>query len=526
MSLTVLGLILVGVLQSLSSNNGFHLNDLGKLKEAFSRLRFSTKHVLEKKIIRNEPWVILSGKASNQIATQPADDQVVLPPLQEAASPQKINPKLDGNFKPVLDELTRSDLEVIGELPAVMNGLIVRNGPNPIHPSRPHHWFDGDGMLHGIYIEDGKARYLNRFVQTKGYLLEKFLGFSVFGGLEAGLPFKNSANTAVIWHHQKLLAAWEGALPYSIRSSDLGTLGVETFGGKLSEAFTAHPKIDPLTGELLFFWIDQNLWKPQIRCGSLSREGVLSAPPLSIPLKNPVFMHDFAITKNYLIFMELPLVFDVWNAKLKYRPELGARIGVLPRTGAATDMRWFEVEPHYVFHTVNAYEVGDEVVLYGLAMQSPNLADDPSLYRWAFNLKSGAVDEGYINQRKIEFPVVNRHVVGQAFRYVYGTLIHEERGTALMKHDLETGASSILSFGEGRYGGETIFVPDPLKGSSEDDGWLVNIIYDESKDNSEIVIYDATDLDRAPVARILLPRRVPYGLHGTWIPKSELPDAE
>ncbi len=433
-----------------------------------------------------------------------------------------INPKSEGNIKPVMKEFTLDDLEVQGELPRALDGLIVRNGPNPLHPSNPHHWFDGDGMLHGIYIRDGKAKYVNRFIGTRGYLLEKFLEFSIYGGIQAGLPFKNTANTAVIWHNKKLLAAWEVGLPHLIQANDLSTIGLENFKGELTQAFTAHPKIDPSTGELLFFWSGQNLLIPEIHCGKFDQNGNLNGQLITIPLRNQVFMHDFAITKNYFIFLEFPMKFNFWNGNLDYKPELGSRIGILPRNGTASDIRWFEVDPHYVFHTVNAYEKNDEIYLYAIASDSQKILEYSGLYQWNLNIITGKTIEGYLNKENAEFPVINRNRVGLEFQYAYSTFISKEdgAGAGLIKYDLENGAYKTLPFGEGRSSGETVFIPDPSRANSEDGGWLANIVYDQSKDESELVVYDAAQFD-TPIARIMLPR-IPYGLHGTWIPQSEL----
>ncbi len=510
MSLSFLCLTLAVLLQSISPLGGWSFQNLHRFRETVKKFRHTNSPAFQKDFPpENSLNRMMTTTDSGGVGSEKA---AFLPS-------QKINPKLSGNFKPVLDERTDDNLEVIGNLPAALNGLFVRNGPNPIHPSPKHHWLDGDGMLHGIYFKDGKVRYLNRFVQTRGFLLEKFFDVSLYGGIEAGLPFpfKNPANTAVVEHHGKLFALWEAGLPYSINSSDLSTIRMETFGGQLSKSFTAHPKIDPLTGELLAFWYGWSFLGPEVHYVALSPDGILKGPPISIPLKNSVIMHDFAITKNYTIFMELPLVFDIYKFKLKYKPELGARIGILPRTGTANDIKWFDVEPSYVFHTVNAYENDDEILLYALAHRSAETVGDPSLYRWKFNLKSGTVDEGYVDERKIEFPVVNRNVVGQPFRYFYATLSGQDAWSGLIKYDLEKKESSSLFFGDGQLGGEAIFVPDASRGNAEDSGWIMNIIYDATKDSSEVVIYDAADFGQPPVARILLPRRVPFGLHGTWV---------
>ncbi|HBE21778.1 MAG TPA: 9-cis-epoxycarotenoid dioxygenase, partial [Cyanobacteria bacterium UBA11367] len=171
------------------------------------------------------------------------------------------NPYLEGNFAPVQSEITAEDLPVIGELPADLNGMFVRNGPNPQFPPKgQYHWFDGDGMLHGVHISNGKATYRDRYIQTRGWKIEHEAGHAIWTGLleppqkdNPYGPYKNVANTALVWHDNRLLALWEGGEPHSIEVPSLETVGSYTYGGNLKSPFTAHPKVDPVTGEMMFF---------------------------------------------------------------------------------------------------------------------------------------------------------------------------------------------------------------------------------------------------------------------------------
>ncbi len=226
-----------------------------------------------------------------------------------------VNPFLDGNFAPVREEVTADNLKIIGELPSDLSGMFVRNGPNPQwQPKGQYHWFDGDGMLHGVRIANGKASYRNRYVRTKGWQIEHQQGKAVWSGMleppQMDNPhgaYKNVANTALVWHAGEFLALWEGGTPHAIKLPDLDTYGEYTYNSKLQSAFTAHPKVDPVTGEMMFF--GYSFAPPYLHYSTVSAEGeLLKTVPIELPMG--VMMHDFAITANYTIFMDLPMTFN------------------------------------------------------------------------------------------------------------------------------------------------------------------------------------------------------------------------
>lgn len=293
------------------------------------------------------------------------------------------NPYLQGNFAPINTEITTDTLEVIGELPPDLSGIFVRNGPNPQrNPIGQYHWFDGDGMLHGVQLHHGKATYKNRYVRTKGWNIEHEAGKAIWTGMleppQLDNPYgisKNTANTALVWHNKQLLALWEGGAPHHISIPDLETIGEYTYNNKLVSAFTAHPKVDPVTGEMMFF--GYGFRPPYLQYGIVSSQGeLLSTVPIEIPMA--VMMHDFAITENYSIFMDLPLTFSMERMQrgepmLMFEKHRPSRFGIIPRHGDNSNIRWFECPSCYVFHTLNAYEVGDEVVLIACRMNSTNV---------------------------------------------------------------------------------------------------------------------------------------------------------
>ncbi|MBW4538586.1 MAG: carotenoid oxygenase family protein [Myxacorys chilensis ATA2-1-KO14] len=461
-----------------------------------------------------------------------------------------LNPYLSGNFAPVQTELTVDELPVLGELPPELNGMFVRNGPNPqFPPLGRYHWFDGDGMLHGVHIQNGKASYRNRYIRTGGFEQERQAGRALFGGLlepsQAG--FKNVANTALVWHcgakqfpheSKRLLALWEGGAPHAIDLPSLDTIGSHTFNDKLTSPVTAHPKVDPVTGEMMFFgyFLAQ---PPYVKYSVVSPTGELvQTVPIDLPVG--VMMHDFAITEHYTIFMDLPLTFRLERLQrgepaFAFERDRPSRFGILPRHGDPQAIRWFEASSCYVFHTLNAYEAGDDIVLIACRMGSTSIlgaspgshegdnrqieSDVPLLYQWRFNLKTGTVQEQTLDDRPCEFPRINEQYLGRQTRYGYaGKSAPTEmpKFDGLLKVDLDHQSVQVHSFGRGRYGGEGVFVPRP--GSTvEDDGWLMTFVHDEAQDTSELVIVSTQSMTDEAIARISIPQRVPYGFHGTWV---------
>lgn len=456
-----------------------------------------------------------------------------------------VNPFLDGNFAPVDQEITSNTLKVIGELPLDLSGMFVRNGPNPQwEPIGNYHWFDGDGMLHGVQISNGKATYRNRYVRTKKWQTEHEAGKALGTGLleppkqdnPSGV-YRNTGNTALVWHTGQLLALWEGGAPHAIQVPDLKTIGEYTYNDKLVSSFTAHPKVDAVTGEMMFF--GYSFAPPYLQYSVVSAQGeLLQTVPIDLPMG--VMMHDFAITQDYTIFMDLPLTFNPERAKqgkpmMMFERDQPSRFGIVPRYGNNTNIRWFESPACYIFHTLNAYEEEDEVVLIACRMNSTHVlgadnkhpdpeADIPRLHRWRFNLNTGKVSEEMLDDVPSEFPRVNENLLGRKTRYGYTNKLAnspQPMFDGVIQYDFSSGKSQTHEFGQGRYGGEAVFVPRP-HAEAENDGWLVTFVHDTTEDTSELAVINAQDMTSEPVARVILPQRVPYGFHGAWISEEQL----
>ena len=420
-----------------------------------------------------------------------------------------------GNYAPVHDELTAYDLPVEGAIPAELNGWYLRNGPNPRGVTK--HWFAGDGMIHGVRLENGRAAwYRNRWVRTESF----DDSFPVYTADGTRNLHSSVANTHVVRHAGKTLALVESSLPYEI-TNDLKTLGCYDFGGKLADSMTAHPKICPTTGELHFFGYG-NIFAPHVTYHRADANGELTINrPVDVPALT--MMHDFALTAEHVIFMDLPIVFDLdiaiqgGESGMPYRWDdtYGARLGVLRRSDPFGEIRWFEIDPCYVFHVSNAYDDGNTVVLE--AVRYPELWRNHGgfdvagmMWRWTIDLTTGAVGSQQLDIRGVEFPRIDDRLGGLPARY--SVTVGDGR---LVRYDLESGTAEEHRF-DGGAPGEAVFVP-AASANDERVGWYLSYVYDKQRNGSDLVVIDAADFSGKPVARVQLPQRVPHGFHGNWI---------
>ncbi len=467
--------------------------------------------------------------------------------MAQAQPTETVNFFLDGNFSPVAQERDAQDMQVEGSIPKDLAGHFLRVGPNPVHifSEEAYHTFDGDGMIHAIEFAQGAARYRNRFVQTDGYKLEQERGDWVYKGMNsmmdptpsrvpAGSPSnKNLANTAFAYHNNTLYALHEPSQPTVIRLPGLETEGTTDFDGKLNHGFTAHPKVDLKTGEMMTF--GYSFQAPFVSYSVINSDGELvhSTP---VTIEKPVFMHDFAVTEKYTLFLDFPITLDIERAiaggpALGYEEEHGSRIGVMPRFGNDADVRWFEVKAGVVVHTANAWDEGDEVVLQASRSKTIDItgagtdAGDKltetqgQLYQWRINLKTGAITEGALSELHCDFTRINDSYTCHQTRYIYAALFNPKRPFSfdgVMKYDNESASETTYTYGANRYGGEAVFAPR-VGAKAEDDGYLVSFVHDEKMDQSECLIIDAQDVAAGPVATIIMPFRVPYGFHAGWV---------
>jgi carotenoid cleavage dioxygenase len=432
-----------------------------------------------------------------------------------------------GNYAPLSEELTETRLRVTGALPPELNGLYVRNGTDAHPGTAAPHWFIGDGMVHGVRLSDGDARwYRNRFVQTKQLPSDAPLGSGGPPTLADGF-----ANVSVIWHGDHLLASGEIGLPWELAPADLSTVGMYDFAGKLTTSMTAHPKIDPETGAMHFFgyWFAE----PFLTYHVADASGALVHSEV-VDVAGPTMIHDFAITDRDVVFWELPVVFDPsridTGIPYSWDPSYGARIGIMPLGGPASAIRWREIDPCFVFHGVNAQRDGKDVVVDVCRherMFDPGVTDSGALSLRRWRLGTGGDEltfsEDVVDDRRNgELPTRDPRRVGREYRYGYLVTTAQDgpvpvyRGVA--KQDFRTGEVEEWRSGRGRQPNEFLFVPT---GRGEDDGYLLTYVYDEAKDRSDLAVLDARDVSSGPVATVHLPTRVPYGFHATWVPEPD-----
>jgi carotenoid cleavage dioxygenase-like enzyme len=456
-------------------------------------------------------------------------------------------PDLRGNLMPVGDEWTDERCPVEGVLPDRLRGSFIRNGPNPMfEPVGSYHLLDGDGMLHGVTFGDEGVTYTNRWVRSKGLRAEMELGRSVYRGLgeimdfpspelvgDAG-AFKNPANTHIIRHAGRWLALWEGGLPTEV-TADLETVGEYDFDGALRGAMTAHPRLDPRTGEMLMFAYDP--LQPVLRYSVVDPRGRL-VHKVKIDLPAAVMMHDFVITEEHAVFLDSPIVFDIENfgkgPMVNWKPENGTRIGVMPRMGTAEDLRWFEIEPGHVQHFWNGWAEGNRIEFSGSRYPAPDFGIDPTFpldqqvpkggpgspARYWVDLDAGTAGWEPIDELPGDFNRINDEHNGVHSRYGYMSAYSgeiEDLGyfDAVVKYDLDTGERTMWAAGDDAQVGESVFAPDPA-GSAEDDGWLINTVYFSATDHSDVCVLDARDVAAGPIARVRMPRRIPFGFHVNW----------
>lgn len=481
------------------------------------------------------------------------------------------NAYLTDNYAPVRHELTATELTVTGSIPEHLDGRYARNGPNPIGEidQDAYHWFMGEGMVHGVRLREGRAEwYRNRWVRSEA--VAAALGEPARPRPRSAAVAGFAANTNVVHHAGRTLALVEGGpAPYEL-TEDLDTVGPCDFDGTVRGGYAAHPKIDPVTGEMhavnYHFGRGNSVQYSVVGADGRARRTV------DVEVTGSPMMHDFALTERHVVFLDLPVVFDGAKgaaavgvptplrrgAELVLSGLIGrvrvpdpvtarligrsggtsgdmpyswderypARIGVMPREGGSGDVRWFDVDPMYVFHTLGAYDDGDAVVVDAAHYRRMFTADrhgpdgeHPTLRRWRLDLGSGRASETVLDDREQEFPRADERLVGRRHRYAYavgsGDRGDGPLGDSVLRHDLEAGTTVRRVLGSHARAGEFVFVPHG-EDAAEDDGVLMGFVYDADSDRSRLAMLDAASLDT--VAEVWLPARVPHGFHGNWLP--------
>lgn len=461
--------------------------------------------------------------------------------MTDIAADPSTNIYLQGACAPVDAEVTAFDLPVEGQIPEELEGRWLRNGPNPIgevaDPAK-HHWFLGDGMVHGLRLRGGKAEwYRNRWVRADN--VSNTLGETPPDGPAFNGNTSFGPNTHVAGFAGSTWAMAEaGATPVQL-TYELDTIGRNDFNGTLPGPFTAHPKYDPKTGELHsinYCWPDLINKLHYVVVGPDAKVSKV----VEIEVADMPMVHDMSLTDKYAVVYDLGVTvsFDLlgegypfpfgWNA------EKECRVGLIPRDGG--DIIWCPVDPCILFHPLNAYDTPDGNVVIDLCRYDHIFLTDnngpfrdaqPTLDRWTINPSTRTIHEEQIDDRAHEFPSHNPQYGLRKHRFGYTAEIDTTRPELhgqTHKIDFDTGLISSHDYGTGVGAAEPIFVPK--QGSSaEDDGWLLTLAYDANTKASSLHILEAADLSLPPVAKIHIPQRVPIGFHGSWVPdRSVAPD--
>jgi carotenoid cleavage dioxygenase-like enzyme len=460
------------------------------------------------------------------------------------------HPFMTGPFTPNYDEVNATELEVIGTVPERLAGVYLRNTQNPVHqPRGTYHPFDGDAMLHLLRFDHGRVEYRNRFVRTLGFREEQAAGRALYAGLidnpklaerpgwgaRGGL--RDTAATDVIVHAGSVLATfYQCGEPYRVNAFTLEDMGTSAWGRDVlpDGGISAHPKVCPASGDLLFF--NYSKTAPFMHYGEVDAQDRL-VHYVPVPLPGPRLPHDMLFTERFAILNDFPLHWDEallvqGKHKLIYDEHKPARFAVVPRRHAPqTGVRWFEARPTYVLHWLNAWEEGDEIVLHGYHQATPmpkagydktgaTLGPErygPTLYEWRLDLRTGRTRERRLDERLLEFGMINANFWGRPYRYSYNMVAHPGSFLfdGIVRFDHTSGASQRWLFGDGRFGSESPMAPCH-DAQAEDDGYVVSFVTDMNADRSECVVLDARDLGAGPVARILLPHRISSGTHACW----------
>ena len=457
------------------------------------------------------------------------------------------DPYLSKGFEPIPMECDCAHLTIEGKIPADLEGTLYRIGPNPQFAPRAHYNpLNGDGMVHAFRVHNGNVSYRNRWVRTQQWTLEHAAGRALFGtsGMPsdsdssvAGMRTDGVANTNIIWHGNKLLALEEGHAPIELDPVSLETKGRWSFNDKLPRNMTAHPKIDPESGEMIFF---ANFPTGRVNSdiefyvanasGELIRSQMIHGP-------FPALVHDFAVTKDFVVVAMCPVTVSIKRAMagaplIAWEPEKGTHVGIIPRNGGVEEIRWFEGGACMVWHLMNAFNENDRIVadvcrqevpMFPFADGSPTdrRRATQSLTRWVFDwAKQGSFTTERLSDERCEYPRIDERRAGMSYRHGYVACIGGpgsddvfHRGIGHFDHF--TGQMRVYSAGRGFAVAEPVFVPK-REGSREGEGYLLTNIFDEDRNASHLAIFDAEEIENGPIARAHLDHRVPVGFHGSW----------
>lgn len=440
---------------------------------------------------------------------------------------------LEGNFAPLRTEDNFDHLEIIGKIPDDLNGVLLRNGPNPqFDPIGAYHWFEGDGMLHAIRIQNGSASYDNRWIKTPRFMLENKAGKPLFGAdLSDTGNVENTesgtANTNIIAYHEKFLALNEGESPFEINLKDLSAVGSYTFDEQIKRRLTAHPRIDPDSKEFITYsYIGED---EKLMYYRLDNQNKLIVEK-EIKWPYAAMMHDFVNTQNYVIFPIFPCTMSFArmmrgeNIFMWEGDKLNTFFIITNKMG--DEIARVETDPCHAYHFGNAYEDGENIIIDAMVGKRVGLMPDrfgkigdahPRLGRWTINLKTKSIVLNYLDETVGEFPRFDERSNGKPYQHLYvcGQVKPSDDAMfdRIMHYDLKNNIKTEHHFGN-NVPWEPVFV---AKSEKEGDGYLLTVVYRTAENRSDLVILDANNIAAEPIAIIKIPHRIPYGFHGNFM---------
>jgi carotenoid cleavage oxygenase len=441
------------------------------------------------------------------------------------------NPYLGGNFAPMTSETTALDLPSRGRIPHELEGRLLRIGPSPISPLDPahYHWFTGTGLVHGLRLRGGRAEWYRSRFTLSADAAEALEKPPIPGPGDPRVP----VNTSVVVVGGHVYAVVEaGARPIKL-DYNLESVARSDFGGTLDGGFTAHPKRDPATGELVALTYEPG--RPTLRYVVVDADG-RARTRADIHAPHGPMVHDVGLTQNFIIVLDLPVTLQPQrdpNSVFPYfwNSQQPPRVGLLPRSGDLRGLQWFEVPACYVFHIVNAYEAEDGKVVVDVVRHPRTFDRDfkgpnegaPDLVRWTLDRTGGRIAERVLDDHRGEFPRINDRRGGQDYHYAYTAHWWGDRVSSgpAYKHDVRSARTEVHDFGPGAASLEPLFVARE-GATDEDDGYVMSYVFNARRSASDVVILSAQDFTGPPLAVIELPVRVPFGFHGDWVPDRNL----
>ena len=479
------------------------------------------------------------------------------------------SPSFTGFNTPSRIEADIGDLDIDGVIPPELSGAFYRVQPDPQFPPLlgDDIAFNGDGLITMFHFQKGRCHFKQRWAHTDKWKLENKAGKGLFGAYRNPLTdtaevkgkIRGTANTNAFVYGGKLYALKEDSPALAMNPATLETDGYTDFGGKMTgQTFTAHPKIDPDTGNMIGFgYASKGICTDDCTYYEITPDGELIA---EIWFKTPYYcmMHDFAITPDYALFHIVPSI-GSWERLEKGLPHFGfdttlpVYMGILPRRAGATaqDMRWFKRDNCFASHVMNAYQDGTKVHfdtpeaknnmfpffpdVHGAPFNGPESAS--FLTRWTFDMASNS--EAFDSITRLtnmmgEFPRIDDRYTG--LKYRYGWLLVSDLSqpvdlkggsaaglimNSLGLIDHETGAEQKWWCGPVSSLQEPCFIPRS-NGAAEGDGWIVMICNRLEEQRSDLLLFDATEIAKGPVATIKIPIRLRFGLHGNWADAADI----